>query len=186
MSGVKVELANPNAYASPREYIEQHLVPAVAELHRITNELIAPGSTSVEEWGLDMVPSKATIGSFSPLDRCLDDSPKHVVFDGAAYKSIPTELLRQKQLKVQLTVVAYVKGSGGAQFRLVRDDGVVIQRSHFVERAQTPSTSTCQLPFGAMPNCVAPEQRKYIIEGKGLDPGAIPVCRRFSMSFVYI
>src|SRR5215216_4530947 len=107
MSGVKIELANPNAYASPREYIETHLAPVVAELHRITNELIVPGSSSGEEWAMDMVPSVR--GAFSPLDRRLDNSPKHVVFDGAAHKSIPTELLRTKQLKVQLTAVVYVK-----------------------------------------------------------------------------
>jgi len=186
MSGVKVELANPNAYASTREYIEQHLAPAVAELHRITNELIAPGATSVEEWEVDMVPSNATIGAFSPLDTRLDQSPKHVVFDGAAYKSIPTELLRSKQLKVQLSAVVYVKGSGEVEFRLVDDHRQAVIGSAFRTEAASPTTITCQLPFGDAANCVAPKQRKYIMQGRGVDLGAIPVCRRFSMSFVYI
>jgi len=181
----RIELANPNSYDSPREYIEKHLAPVVTELTRITNELIVPGATSAEEWGVDMVPGGPTIGSFSPLDRRLDDSPKHVVFDGAAYESIPTELLRQKQLKVQMTAVVYGKG-GNVAFRLVDERLNVIQGSEFRTPAQSPVTITCQLPFGNAPNCVAPEQRKYIIQGKGLDPGAIPVCRRFSLSFVYL
>lgn len=186
MSGVQVELANPNTYDSPREYVERHLAPVVAELHRITNELIAPGSTSAEEWGVDMVPVNPSRNAFSPLDRRLDDSPKHVVFDGAAYQSIPTELLRSKQLKVQLSATVYVKRGGRVWFRLVRDDDVVVANSEFACSEPSAVIVTRTLPFGAQPNCVAPEQRKYIIQARSVDSGAIPVCRRFSMSFVYI
>lgn len=184
MSGAQVELANPNLYDSPREYVEKHLAPVVAELHRITNELIVPGATSSEEWTVDMVPSVS--GAFSPLDRRLDESPKHVVFDGATYQSIPKELLRQKLLKVQLTAVVYVKGDGDALFRLVRDDGAVVANSHINTCSPVPETISRTLPFGDAPNSVAPKQHSYIIQGKGLDPGAIPVCRRFSLSFTYV
>lgn len=186
MTGARIELANPNLYDSPREYVEKHLAPVVAELHRITNELIAPGSTSVEEWGVDMVPSNPTVGAFSPLDKRLDDSPKHVVFDGAAYQSIPKELLRSKQLKVQLTAVVYVKGQGDVLFRLVRDDGMPVANSDFGCSEQQAVIVTRTLPFGDHPKSVAPKQHSYIIQGKGLDLGAIPVCRRFSMSFIYV
>lgn len=182
----RVELANPNQYASPREYIEEHLVPVIAELSRITNELIAPGATSAEAWEVDMVPSAPTLGAFSPLDRRLEDSAKHVVFDGAEYESIPKELLRQKQLKVQLTAVVYVKGGSDVIFRLVSEDGQVMENSHICCCDDVPVVVTRILPFGDQPNCVAPLRKQYIIQGKGLDLGAIPVCRRFSMSFVYI
>ncbi len=184
MSGARIELANPLTYDSPREYAEQHLVPVVAELHRVLNELLVPGSSSGEEWAMDMVPSVG--GAFSPLDRRLDASPKHVVFDGAEYLKIPTELLRAKQLKVQLTAVVYAQGKGDVLFRLVRDDGVVVANSHMSTFSETPETITRTLPFGELPNCVAPKRHRYIIEGKGLDLGAIPVCRRFSMSFLYV
>lgn len=186
MSGVRVELPNPNTYASPTEYIELHLAPVVAELHRITNELIAPGSTSVEEWGVDMVPSTPTVGAFSPLDKRLDESPKHVVFDGATYQSIPKEILRAKQLKVQLAALVYVKGKGDVLFRLVRDDGSVVANSHINSCSTEPELISRTLPFGDYPNAVAPKQHSYIIQGKGLDLGAIPVCRRFSLSFIYV
>ncbi len=186
MSGVRVELANPNLYESPREYVEKHLAPVVAELHRITNELIAPGSTSVEEWGVDMVPSGASLGTFSPLDRRLDDTPKHVVFDGAAYQSIPKELLRQKQLKVQMSALVYRKGRGDVLFRLVREDGAVVANSDISSCSSEPEMITRTLPFGDTPNAVAPQQHSYIMQGKGLDLGAIPVCRRFSLSFIYV
>lgn len=186
MSGARVELANPNLYDSPKEYIEQHLAPIVAELHRVTNELIAPGSTSMEEWCVDMVPSNPTVGAYSPLDRRLDESPKHVVFDGATYQSIPKELLRQKMLKVQLSALVYVKGGGDCLFRLVRDDGVPVANSDFACSDPSPVIVTRTLPFGDHPKSVAPRQHSYIIQGKGLDLGAIPVCRRFSMSFIYV
>ena len=183
MTGVRVELANPNAYASPREYIEQHLAPAVAELHRITNELLVPGSCSSEEWAVDMVPSVR--GAFSPLDRRVAESPKHVVFDGSEYQSLPKELLRTKRLMVQFAAVVYVI-NGVADFRLVRDDGAIVSGSQFRTPASSPTTITCQLPFGNAPGCVAPNRHSYIIQGKGLDADATPVCRRFSMSFIYL
>lgn len=186
MPGTQVELANPNLYDSPREYVEKHLAPIVAELSRITNELTAPGSTSAEEWGMDMVPSNPTVGAFSPLDRRLVDSPKHVVFNGAEYQSIPKAILREKQLKVQLNAVVYVKGSGDVLFRLVRDDGVVVANSDFSCSEQEAVIVTRTLPFGDHPKSVAPKQHSYIMQGKGLDLGAIPVCRRFSMSFLYV
>ncbi len=177
MTGARIELANPNSYSSPKEYIELHLAPAVAELHRVVNELIVPGSTSAEEWGVDMVPSKQGL-FFQPLDRRLDESPKHVVFDGATYQSIPKEILRAKQLKVQLTALVYVKGKG--------DDGSVVANSHINSCSSEPELISRTLPFGDSPNAVAPKQHRYIIEGKGLDPDAIPVCRRFSLSFIYV
>lgn len=186
MPGTQLELANPNLYDSPRDYVEKHLVPIAAELHRIINELSAPGSTSVEEWGVDMVPGEPARGRFSPLDARLDGSPKHVVFEGAEYLKIPTELLRSKQLKVQLSATVYVKGRGSADFRLVDERGFAITGSEFRTPSPHPVTITCQLPFGNAANCVAPEKRKYIIQARSVDPGAIPVCRRFSMSFVYI
>lgn len=185
MPGAQVELANPNLYESPRDYVEKHLAPVVAELHRITNELIAPGSTSVEEWGVDMVPSSSSLGAFSPLDKRLDDTPKSVSFDGAAYQSIPKELLRRKMLKVQLVAVVYAL-KGDAAFRLVREDGAVVLNSEFTTSSREPTTITCQLPFGDAPGCVAPKQLSYIMQGKGLDLGTIPVCRRFSLSFTYV
>lgn len=186
MTGVRVELANPNLYDSPREYVEKHLAPIVSELHRVTNELTAPGSTSAEEWGVDMVPANPTVGAFHSLDRRLDESPKHVVFDGAAYQSIPKELLRQKQLKVQFSALVYVKGQGDVLFRLVRDDGAVVANSHINSCSQEPELISRTLPFGDAPNSVAPKQHRYIIQGKGLDLDAIPVCRRFSLSFIYV
>jgi hypothetical protein len=108
------------------------------------------------------------------------------VFDGAAYESIPKELLRQKQLKVQLSALVYVKGHGDALFRLVRDDGVVVANSDISTCSDLPELLTRTLPFGDSPNAVAPKQHSYIIQGKGLDLTAIPVCRRFSMSFIYV
>ena len=185
----RIELTNPNLCATPQEYIEKHLAPAVAELHRLINELTAPGSTSAEDGSVDMVSSESSRFIFSPMDKRLDTQPKHVVFDGAEYLSVPKELLRQKQLKVQLSATVYVKGikgKGSAEFRLVCDDGNVIYGSDFVTDCHEPTTFTHTLPFGNIQGCVAPAQHSYIIQGRSVDLAAIPVCRRFSMSFVYI
>ena len=182
----RVELANPNLYASPQEYIEKHLAPAVDELQRLINELTAPGSMSAEDGSVDMVPSKPAGLVFLPLDRRIDTKPKHVTFNGAEHLTLSKELLRQKQLKVQFLAVVYSYGKGDVEFRLVRDDDVIILGSHFATDCHEPTTFTHTLPFGNSQGCVAPEQRSYIMQGRCIDGAAIPVCRRFSMSFVYI
>lgn len=181
----RVELANPNLYASPQEYIEKHLAPLVTELERIVEELTSP----VGDKTFDMIPQVSGL-QWSPLDIRLDRSPKHFIFDGSAYEKVPTELLRQKQLKVQLTALVYVIGEGEAEFRLVRYDGLPVGEpvigSNFETDCHEPTSFTLTLPFGNTKGCVAPEKRSYIIEARSVDSGIIPVCRRFSMSFVYI
>lgn len=191
MTGVKVELANPHQYTSPREYIEKHLAPAVTELHRITNELLSPGATSAEEWSVDMVPCAGPISIYQRLDRPLDNyTGKHVSFDGSEHLSVPPELLRAKQLKVQLTAVVYVYANGEepapVSFRLVRDDGEVIDNSEFKVTTVKPETRSFTLPFGTQQGSVAPERRTYFIEGRSIGRMSQPVCRRFSLAFVYI
>ncbi len=181
----RIELANPNLYATPQEYIEKHLAPAALELQRLIEELSAPGSTSAEETDVDMVPDPPGC-YWSNLDHRLAETPKHVVFDGAEYLTIPKELLRQKMLKVQLSATVYVKGRGKAEFRLVKDADEVMAGSSFVTDCHMPTTFTHTLSFGNTQGCVAPEKRSYIIQARSIGPAAIPVCRRFSMSFVYI
>lgn len=181
----RVELANPNLYATPQEYIEKHLAPVVAELHRALEEVTSP----VGDKSMDMIP-QVSGPQWSPLDTRLDNTPKHFIFDGAAYEKVPMELLRQKQLKVQLNALVYVIGEGEAEFRLVRYDGLPVGEpvigSYFETDCHEPTSFTFTLPFGNAKGCVAPEKRSYIIEARSVDPSTIPVCRRFSMSFVYI
>lgn len=184
MTGLRIQLPDPSSCASPLEYIERHLAPAATELHRIVNELLAPGATSAEECSMDMVPGKCS-GSFSRLDKRLDESPKHVIFDGSEYFSVPTEILRAKQLKVQLTAVLYVKGKGAADFRLVRDDGAIIRGSSIHVSDKLAMEYSRIVPFGDHPDCISPDSRTYYIEAATLDR-CVPVCRRFSLSFVYI
>jgi len=181
----RIELANPNLYATPQEYIEKHLAPAVAELQRLIDELSVAGSTSAEDGSVDMVP--AVPGSYwSELDARRTDTSKRVTFDGEEYLRVPKELLRQKQLKVQFSATVYVVGKGRVEFRLARDDDQVILGSTFVTDCHEATTFTHTLPFGNTAGCVAPEKRSYIIQARSIGPAAIPVCRRFSMSFVYI
>jgi hypothetical protein len=184
VTGVRVELDNPIAYRSPTEYIEQHLLPVVTELHRITSELLDPGSTSPEDYAVDMVPGEKSKSYYRRLDTQLNPSAKHVTFDGSEYFKIAPELLRSKQLKVQLTAIVYVLGTR-AEFRLVRDDGSIILGSLIQAFQRTPETFSVILPFGNEAGCVSPDARIYYLEGGSIGKN-IPVCRRFSMSFIYL
>ncbi len=184
MTGLRLDLANPDHSESIREYIEKHLAPTATELHRLLNELLAPGSTA-EEYAFDMVPD--TSGDyFRRLTRRLENTAKRVVFDGSEYFSLPKDLLKSKQAKVQLTAVLYVKGRGEADFRLVRDDGDVIKGSSLRVIAEEPNTFIATLPFGDQPGCISPDRRTYYIEAGVAKRQCLPVCRRFSLSFVYI
>jgi len=185
VSGVRLDLANPNTYSSPKEYIEKHLAPIATELHRLANEMIAPGASS-EEWSTDMVPSHYPGDDFSCLDARLHDVVKHVTFDGSEYFSIPKELLRAKQLKVQFQATVFVSGGGKASFRLVRDSGDYIDESLFIVEGEKPQTVSRILPFSDDNGSIKPSHCRYFIQGGRVKPGSRPVCRRFSLSFVYL
>lgn len=190
MSGTRLELANPEAYASPQDYVVEHLAPVAMELQRVVNELLTPGATSVEEWGMDMVPSGPFSGEFQPLDGHLHRASKHCTFNGGEYFSLPKEHLLAKQVKVQFTAVVYGKKLhkqlGPVAFRLIRADGMVIDNSEFQVTTEEPETVSRILPFGELRGCVSPERHDYIIEGRCVGVRMLPVCRRISLSFVYI
>jgi hypothetical protein len=176
-------LADPKDYASPHEYVEKHLAPVATELHRIINEAFAPGSTSVEEWASDMVTEKHW--AWAPFDIPLRTHPKSVIFDGAAYFTLPKEHLKAKRVKVQLTAVVYAQG-GSASFRLVTDTGMIIDGSEFSTSESLPTTITRVLPVADKPGCIVPALLPYHLQGRRDDWDALPVCRRFSLSFIYI
>lgn len=188
MSGLRLELPDPTA-CSPQEYIEKHLAPALTELHRITNELLSPGSTSTEENSVDLVPANLFAGRFSRLDTPLYQWAKHVTFQGQEYFSLPKSLLKAKQVKVQLTAIIYANRRKltvtPVQFRLVDSSGDVITNSELSTASSEPATMTAILPFGEQKGCIHPSSQTYFIEGCS-DGSATPVCRRFSLSFIYI
>lgn len=184
MTGVRLELANPHDYKSPADYVEQHLAPVATELHRITNELLEPGATSAEEWAVDMVPPSRS-ENFQRLDRPLLRLAKHVVFDGSEYFLISKDVLRSKQLKVQLSATVYVHENGTAVFRLVDSLGDAIENSVISTNSREPETVSVVLPFGEQRGCIHPSRQTYFIEACS-PHGIIPVCRRFSLSFIYL
>ena len=190
MSGVRLELANPNEYESPKAYVEQHLAPVVATLHRAVEELLQPGASSAEEWAVDMAPPPLKRGQFSRCTRHFDETPKHVFFDGSEYLSIPPAVLREKQLKVQFQATVYQHHPDGevhtVRFRLVGEDGGHIEGSSLSTRSPSPVTFTQILPFARDRFSIKPEPARYYIEASTADERTIPVCRRFSLSFIYI
>jgi len=185
MPGIRLELAPLEPFESHEEYVKRHVAPFLTELHRITTEFFVPGSTA-EELAVDMSPSVPCSERFCRLDQHVDPSPKHVIFDGSRYFSLPKELVRSKQVKVQFVAVAYVKLDGTADFRLVRDDGMRIENSFFHVSGSEVQTITRILPFGDQKGSISPDSRTYYIEAGRFDTFSIPVCRRFSLSFVYI
>lgn len=185
MAGIRVELANPKLFKSPEEYVERHLAPITAELHRLATEFFVPGSTS-EELSVDMTCTVPPVDGFRRLDRLVDTQPKHVIFDGSAYFLTPKDVLRSKQAKIQLSASVYVKGGGGCTFRLVRDDGMPIEGSWFEANGASLQRITKQLPFGDQKGCISPDSRTYYIEAGHATYGSLPVCRRFSLAFIYV
>lgn len=186
MTGLRLELANPNAFESPREYIEQHVAPVATELHRLVNEFLAPGSTSSEEISVDMVPSGDGTSAYWTVEQPLRITPKSVMFDGRDYFTFSKDVLRAKQLKVQLTATCYVKNGGGASFRLLRGDGSSLPASEFSVHSSDPVTVTRVLPFGEGEGCVTPHWQAYVMQARRLEKHSLPVCRRFSLSFLLI
>ena len=186
MTGTRIELANPNLYDTPKEYVEKHLIPVVTELHRMLNECLDPGSSSVEEWAVDMAPRPSPNGGFSIIERPIKPLSKHVLFDGAAVHALPRDVLRRKQAKVQFSGTVYVVGDGEAEFRLLRGDGDIVTGSVIRTDSKLPVTVSCVLPLVDADNSVVPKAMTYFIQGRMRTGGGTPVCRRFSLSFVYI
>lgn len=186
MTGTRIELANPNLYDTPKEYVEKHLIPVVTELHRMLNECLDPGSSSAEEWAVDMVPRGSENGGFSLIAKPLKAEPKHVLFDGAAVHSLPRDVLRRKQAKVQFTGTVYVVGDGEAEFRLLRGDGDIVAGSVVRTDSKLPVQVMCILPLVDADNSVLPKAMTYFIQGRMRTGGGTPVCRRFSLSLVYV
>ncbi|HVI72781.1 MAG TPA: hypothetical protein VM656_15005 [Pyrinomonadaceae bacterium] len=170
--------------------MEKHLAPVVTELHRLVNELLVPGATSAEEWGMDMCPAPGVGSRYTRLVRPVHELAKHVVFDGSEYFSLPKELLRSKQVKVHFAATVYAQHPGDdpgtVEFRLVRDDGMAIANSHIATYDAEPYTYLRVLPFGDADGCVAAKKHTYYLEGCSPFRASVPVCRRFSMSFIYI
>lgn len=186
MPGIRLELANPAAYESPQQYIERHLAPVLSELHRLANEFCTPGSTS-EAIDADMTPDPHHYSDqWQRFTHHLDSAPKHVIFDGSEYFSFPKELLRAKQVKVQLVAQVYVKGSGKAHFRLTRSDDSVVGGSSFTIEGPVLQTVTKTLFFGDTRGSISPDSQTYYIEAAGYSARDLPVCRRFSLSFIFI
>jgi len=186
MSSVQLELGNPAAYSSVKEYIEQHVTPVLTELHRLTNEMIAPGSTA-EAGDVDMISGDTSNTHWASFTTPLKSSPKFVKFDGSEYFKLPKDLLKAKQVKIQLTATVYCRGDiGTAEFALFDGEGGIINGSVFSTSEQDPSTITRRLPFGEAKGLIAPSDSLYLLKGRPVSRGVIPVCRRFSLSFIYI
>ena len=190
MSSVQLELGNPAAYSSVKEYIEQHVTPVLTELHRLTNEMIAPGSTS-EAHSVDMT-TDFPDERWRPLDTLVTSVSKSVDFDGSEYFSLPKDLLRAKQIKVQLTAQCYIRKTedifqlGGADFRLVDDDNDAIEGSQFTTMAPYPANFSLKLPFSDSRHHIRPAKKRYWLQARSHSSVVQPVCRRFSLSFIYI
>lgn len=189
MSGVRLELANPNEYASPKRYVEEHLAPVVTELHRIVEELLQPGASSAEEWAMDMGTATGRPG-YQLLSKRVYDDAKHVVFDGSEYFSVPEAVLREKRVKVLFTALVYHYNAGfedeKVRFRLVDEDGTPIEGSELVTDSREPVTLSVALAIKRQKGCIQPTKATYYIEGCSSGGLSMPVCRRFSLGFLYI
>lgn len=181
MSNIKLLLPSHEGL-SAKEYVEQRLVPLAGDLKRLCDEFFVPGSTA-EDVSVDMRPSQLK-KFYSPVDTRVSEKPKSTSFwipDNFPYEQ------NGKRLKIQFRAVLYIAGNGTAAFRLVdtkRDSE--ISGSTIQVMSSEPTLYERCLDIGRDGESIHPEVTDYHIEAKLLTTLCQPVCRRFSLSCVYI
>jgi hypothetical protein len=192
MSEVKLILPEQSDL-SPREYVEQKLVPITAELNRLCQELFVPG-ISAEAGDIDMTTAD-NFKYYTNIDSRIEQlACKSVKF--SCHPDIPV-VKGDKRLKILLSAVVYVVGQGCGIFRMVRScDGEFIYNSEFQIRNTEPITVNRYLPFGSEKEKkkdyntnaykVSPFLHEYHFQAKWSGVRCKPVLRRFSLSTVYV
>lgn len=180
-SDIKLVLPEPQSF-DPADYVRDKLIPLAGHLHKLCSEFFNPGCTA-EEGIVDMMPNEPH-KYFEPLDKRVTEKPKSVVFK--TDPNIP-QVKGDKRLKILLSAVVYVQPPGTACFRIVRAcDKMVIEDSIIQINNTEPALLNRYLHFGNEQGRISPFEYEYQIEGRYIGSKCIPVCRRFSLSEVYI
>lgn len=181
MTDVKLILPEPDSF-EPGDYVRDKLIPLAGHLQKLCNEFFNPGCTA-EEGIVDMMPAEPH-KYFEDLDKRVIDKPKSVRFK--AETGIPL-YKGEKRLKILLSAMVYVQPAGTACFRLVRaDDGMFIEDSVIQINNTEPTLINRYLAFGNQDGRISPFEYTYNIQGKFLGSKCNPICRRFSLTPVYI
>lgn len=181
MSDIKLILPKIESF-EPADYVRDKLIPLTGQLHKLCSEFFNPGCTA-EDVIVDMMPNDPH-KYFECLDKRVSEKPKSVTF-----KTEPNLPLSkgEKRLKILFSAVVYVQPSGTACFRLVRAcDKMIVEDSLIQTTAEEPTLLNRYLHFGTEEGRISPFQYEYIIEGRYLGAKCNPICRRFSLSEVYI
>jgi hypothetical protein len=183
LSDIKVILPTKDESENPSDYVNNKLVPIVSELHRLTNALIC-GGNSEEYSDIDMIPS--TIGlKFAPVDVYLQQKrPKSCTFevpDNTPYQQLG------KSLKALFKAEVYSEKGHSVCFRLINSNsGESLRDSSLQVMTKEPKVYSVYLPIGAQKDRVQLNLTTYHIEAKCMTIIDRPICRRFSLSLVYV
>lgn len=183
MSESNVKLILPECETfDPADYVRDKLIPLTGQLHKLCSEFFNPGCTA-EEGIVDMRPEEPH-KYFESLTKRVHDKPKSCIFK--AEPGLPLAK-GDKRLKILLSAVVYVQPAGTACFRLIRAcDKMVIEDSLIQTTNTEPALLNRYMAFGNQEGRISPFEYEYIIEGKYLGTKCVPICRRFSLSAVYI
>ncbi len=181
MTDCKLILPEPDSF-DPADYVRDKLIPLTGQLQKLCSEFFNPGCTA-EEGIVDMMPAEPH-KYFENLDKRVEDKPKSVLFkperDLPLYKG-------DKRLKILLSAIVYVQPAGTACFRLVNgDNGDVIEDSIIQVTNTEPALYTRYLSYGNQEGRIRTTEYTYAIQAKYLSTKCNPICRRFSLTTVYI
>lgn len=181
MSDFKLQLPEPTDF-DPSNYTKNHLIPLCAQLHKLCSEFFTPGCTD-EAGAVDMAP-KEPHKYFEDVDTPVSSKPKSVRF--SVDPNVPL-FKGEKRLRICLSAVVFCQPSGTAVFRLVRrSDKSVVEDSLIQTGATEPTLVNRYLLLGNEPGRVSPYADDYVMQAKYMGTKCVPICRRFSLSVVYV
>lgn len=180
MSHVNIILPSKDEEENPKLYIANKLVPMVANLYRICNELVLPQLSDEENLDMTTIPSSH---GFKDIDRKINNN---------ALKSFSFELDRNlplykenKKLYALFVGTFYVTGGTCASFRLMRTrDSMPITESIISCIDSEPREFSKILHIKNADNFISPQRETYHIQAKTRSSGQA-VCRRFSINTYY-
>ena len=186
MSDLKLYLPTKEEEESPQIYVNQKLVPLAAELHRLVNENMTRGVTE-ENSDIDMVPQE--VGKqYSLVNMYLHTVRAKFCTFSVDTKQTPLQK-DGKMLKVMYKATVYSENGKPVHFRLMRvKDKVTIRQSDIQTANTKPTEHVLYLPLGdsSQKDRIQIKENEYCIEAKYVQLWARPICRRFSLSLVYV
>ena len=183
MSDIKLQLPDKSTEETPVEYVNNKLVPLLAELQNRVNALVCPTGESEGLLDIDMIPQEIAkqyhnINTF--LSTVHSKSCRFMVPKGTKMND------GEKTAKILFSSTVYSEKGKTVAFRLTNlTTGVPVNNSVFQISSSVPFTHTMYLPVGDQTDRIHERECEYGIQAKYISEWDRPICRRFSLAMVY-